>query len=212
MTRLSVFIIVLCAVIWFALLGHRDLFDPDEGRYAFLLCISYFMVVVLGHYLTLHMLLSSLMFMGIGCLLIAQSQRRGSRHLRNWMLAGWAALALATLTKGPVAVVLPGAAVFVYSLWQSYAPWILTAGILYLIAAVFLTFRRNQPLLQVSVAAVLSLTSANLIMAGSGALGGNRSSRIVADVISNNVPAGTPVFSFQSYPEAAPAGTLLDQP
>ena len=34
------------------------------------------------------------------------------------MLAGWAALALATLTKGLVAIVLPAATVVVYSLWQ----------------------------------------------------------------------------------------------
>ena len=34
------------------------------------------------------------------------------------MLAGWAALALATLTKGLVAVVLPAATVVVYSVWQ----------------------------------------------------------------------------------------------
>ena len=33
-------------------------------------------------------------------------------------MAGWAALALATLTKGLVAVVLPAATVVVYSLWQ----------------------------------------------------------------------------------------------
>lgn len=34
------------------------------------------------------------------------------------MLLGWAALALATLTKGLVAVVLPAGAIVVYSLWQ----------------------------------------------------------------------------------------------
>ena len=25
---------VIVAIIWFSLLGHRDLIDPDEGRYA----------------------------------------------------------------------------------------------------------------------------------------------------------------------------------
>ena len=27
-------VILLCAVLWFGTLGQRDLFDPDEGRYA----------------------------------------------------------------------------------------------------------------------------------------------------------------------------------
>jgi len=188
--------ILLCAVLWFGLLGQRDLFDPDEGRYAgipaamvdtgdwltprlndikyfekpalqywgtaaifelfgqsnttarlwtallgfasalfsmfvafrlygpraaiysFLLCVSYLMVVAFGHYLTLDMALSAFLFFGIGSLVMAQSDRSDDKRTRNWMLAGWAALALATLTKGLVAVVLPAGAVLVYSLWQ----------------------------------------------------------------------------------------------
>lgn len=189
-------VILLCAVLWFGALGQRDLFDPDEGRYAgipaamvdsgdwltprlndfkyfekpvlqywgtavvfklfgksnttarmftavlgfatalfsmfvafrlygpkaamytFLLCISYLMVVAFGHYLTLDMALSALVVMGIGSLVIAHSDRNDESYTRNWMLIGWLALALATLTKGLVAVVLPAAAVVVYSLWQ----------------------------------------------------------------------------------------------
>ncbi len=189
-------VILLCAVLWFGMLGQRDLFDPDEGRYAsipaamvdtgdwltprlndikyfekpvlqywgtavlfelfgksntsarlwtallgfavalfsmfvsfreygpraaiytFLLCISYLMVVAFGHYLTLDMALSAFLAMGIGCLVIAQSNFSSESQTRNWMLIGWAALALATLTKGLVAIVLPAGAVVVYSLWQ----------------------------------------------------------------------------------------------
>jgi len=189
-------LILLCAVLWFGLLGQRDLFDPDEGRYAvipaamvdtgnwltprlndikyfekpalqywgtaaifelfgksnttarlwtallgfatalfsmfvafrlygqraaiygFLLCISYLMVVAFGHYLTLDMALSAFLFIGIGSLVIAQSAESSEKRTRNWMLVGWAALALATLTKGLVAIVLPAGAVVVYSLWQ----------------------------------------------------------------------------------------------
>ncbi len=189
-------VILLCAVLWFATLGQRDLFDPDEGRYAgipaamvdsgdwltprlndfkyfekpalqywgtaviftifgksntsarlwpallgfstalfsmlvafrlyggraaiftFLLTASYLMVVVFSHYLTLDMALSAFMVMGIGSFVIAHAGQRGGRKNRNWMLIGWAALALATLTKGLVAVVLPAAAVLVYSIWQ----------------------------------------------------------------------------------------------
>ena len=199
--RFTITVILLCAVLWFGMLGQRDLFDPDEGRYAgipaamvdsgdwltprlndfkyfekpvlqywgtaaaftllgksnasarlwpallgfsaalfamlvafhlyggraaiysFLLSISYLMVVAFGHYLTLDMALSAFVVMGIGSLVIAHSNRDSENQTRNWMLAGWAALALATLTKGLVAVVLPAATVVVYSLWQR--DWIL---------------------------------------------------------------------------------------
>ena len=194
--RFAIMVILLCAVLWFGMLGQRDLFDPDEGRYAgipaamvatgdwltprlndfkyfekpvlqywgtavafkvfgksnasarlwtallgfltalfamlvafrlyggraslytFLLSISYLMVVAFGHYLTLDMALSAFLVMGIGSLVLAHSSRSGESRTRNWMLAGWAALALATLTKGLVAIVLPAATVVVYSLWQ----------------------------------------------------------------------------------------------
>jgi len=196
MMRFSIIAVLLCAVLWFGLLGQRDLFDPDEGRYAgipaamvetgdwltprlndfkyfekpvlqywataaifevfgksnstarmftavmgfatalfsmfvafrlygqkaaiytFLLTISYLMVVAFGHYLTLDMALSAFVVIGIGCLVMAQNGPQEAVRTRNWMLLGWAALALATLTKGLVAVVLPAAAIVVYSLWQ----------------------------------------------------------------------------------------------
>ncbi|MBT8071748.1 MAG: glycosyltransferase family 39 protein [Gammaproteobacteria bacterium] len=194
--RFTTAVILLSAVLWFGLLGQRELFDPDEGRYAgipaamvdtgdwltprlndfkyfekpvlqywgtaaifsvfgksnttarlwtaltgfatalfamlvasrlygqraalytFGLTISYLMVVAFGHYLTLDMALSAFLVMGIGSLVIAHSGQPGESQTRNWMLLGWAALALATLTKGLVAVVLPAATVVVYSLWQ----------------------------------------------------------------------------------------------
>jgi len=76
------------------------------------------MVVVFGHYLTLDMALSAFIVMGIGSLVIAQSGQSDEKQTRNWMLVGWAALALALLTKGLVAVVLPAGTVVVYSIWQ----------------------------------------------------------------------------------------------
>jgi len=200
--RFAVALILLCAVLWFGTISQRDLFDPDEGRYAvipaamvdtgdwltprlndfkyfekpvlqywatavafklfgksnasarlwtallgfsaalfsmfvafrlygsraaiytFGLSISYLMVVAFGHYLTLDMALSAFLVIGIGSLVIAHSDQASESQTRNWMLIGWAALALATLTKGLVAVVLPAATVVVYSLWQrDWALW-----------------------------------------------------------------------------------------
>lgn len=187
---------MISGIIWFSLLGHRDLFDPDEGRYAqipsamvdsgdwltprlngvkyfekpalqywataavfslvgksnasarlvpalagylgalfaamlalrlfgaraaifaFLFASSSLMWVMMGHMLTLDMLLSTWLFCGMACLAIAQSQRSDRTRVRNWMLAGWAALALAVLTKGLIGLVLPAASVVVYSVWQ----------------------------------------------------------------------------------------------
>lgn len=200
--RFAAALILLCAVIWFGSIGQRDLFDPDEGRYAgipaamvetgdwltprlndikyfekpvlqywgtavvfklfgksnatarlftallgfaaalfamliafrlygsraaittFLITVSYLAVVAFGHYLTLDMALSAFLVMGIGSLVIAHAGQADDTRTRNWMLFGWAALALATLTKGLVAVVLPAATVVVYSIWQrDWALW-----------------------------------------------------------------------------------------
>jgi 4-amino-4-deoxy-L-arabinose transferase-like glycosyltransferase len=212
--------VLLCAVLWFSLLGQRELFDPDEGRYAgipaamvdtgdwltprlndfkyfekpvlqywgtavafkvfgksttsarlwtgllgfstalfsmlvafrlygqraaiytFLITISYLMVVAFGHYLTLDMALSAFLVMGIGSLVIAHSKTSSKNQTRNWMLAGWAALALATLTKGLIAVVLPAATVVVYSLWQR--DWMLWKN-LHLIKGLLLFFLISAP-------------------------------------------------------------------
>jgi len=188
--------VVLFGVIWFSMIGHRDLFDPDEGRYAgipaamdisgdwltprlngfkyfekpalqywataaiykvfgksnatsrlwtamtgfatalfvmflsyrlhgrkaayytFMITISSCMVVAFGQILTLDMSLSMFVVVAVGSLVIAQVDRSNDEQTRNWMLIGWAALALGTLTKGLVAVALPVLTAVVYSLWQ----------------------------------------------------------------------------------------------
>ncbi len=106
------------SVALFSMLVALCLYGSRAAIYTFLLSISYLMVVAFGHYLTLDMALSAFLVMGIGSLVLAQSGRGSGSQTRNWMLAGWLALALATLTKGLVAIVLPAAAVVVYSLWQ----------------------------------------------------------------------------------------------
>jgi len=460
--RFAITVILLCAVLWFGMLGQRDLFDPDEGRYAgipaamvdtgdwltprlndfkyfekpalqywgtavaftlfgksntsarlwtallgfsvalfsmfiafrlygrqaavyaFLLSISYLMVVAFGHYLTLDMALSAFLVMGIGSLVIAHSSQSSASQTRNWMLVGWAALALATLTKGLVAIVLPAATVVVYSLWQrdwrlwknlhlfkglllylvitapwfiavsvanpefaqfffihehfdrytsdvhsregpiyyfipylllgvcpwlftslrslvspgfnwlpdksgqfdperfmwtfvvvtfcffslgqsklpgyilpilpviavisggqiasrkeigadrwvmlalglaflmgafgiehlasdhypaqqweAYKPWIMGSGLLYLLSFVVMSIRRIPRLPAFAGAAVLSLAAGLLVLSGANSLAESRSSKVIADIITETLPAGVPVFSFQYYPEAA---------
>ncbi len=69
-----------------------------------------------AHVLTLDTGLSFWMSVGMGSLLIAQRADATVREQRNWMLAAWAALALAVLSKGLIGIVLPGAVVVLYSL------------------------------------------------------------------------------------------------
>jgi len=197
-----VLVLLASAVLWFAMLGYRDLMDPDEGRYAqipaamvssgdwltprmngfryfekpvlqywataavfkvlgkgnaaarlwtalagfalalvtafaayrlygraagafaYLITISSTMFVVLGHLITLDMALTCFVVSALVCLVVAQQRRSDPASTRNPMLLAWALLALGTLTKGPVAAVLPAGAVVIYTLWQrDYRLW-----------------------------------------------------------------------------------------
>ena len=180
-------------MLWFALLAHRPLYDPDEGRYAeipremlsggdwviphlnalvylekpplqywltalafrcfgqhefaarlctglagYLSLITVFYIglnlwglasgiravlftsasilfVLLGHQLTLDMLLCFCLIAALGSFLMAQV-RRGEG--RAWMLCCWAAMAFAVLTKGLIGVLIPGATLITYIVWQ----------------------------------------------------------------------------------------------
>jgi len=69
-----------------------------------------------AHVLTLDTGLSWWMGAGLGSFLISQVAATTAREERAWMIAAWAALALAVLSKGLVGIVLPGGAVMLYSL------------------------------------------------------------------------------------------------
>ncbi len=68
------------------------------------------------HILTLDAGVTFWMSVGLGSLLIAQRDDATPAEERGWMLATWAALALAVLSKGLIGVVLPGAAIVIYTL------------------------------------------------------------------------------------------------
>jgi len=115
--RLWVALIGFLGAVWTGFVGAR-LFGLKVGQAAFILVVSSLMYVVAGHYLTLDMSVSVFMAMSIGSFALAQTRREDLKSNRNWMLAGWASLALAVLSKGLIGIVLPGAAVVFYSLWQ----------------------------------------------------------------------------------------------
>jgi 4-amino-4-deoxy-L-arabinose transferase-like glycosyltransferase len=101
----------------------RKLWGTDAGVRALLFTSASTLFVMLGHQLTLDMLLSFFLTACLGCFLLAQARRDASRHWRAWMLGCWAAMALAVLTKGLIGVVIPAASLSAYAVWQR--DWIL---------------------------------------------------------------------------------------
>jgi len=108
--------------LWAGYLGLR-LYGRRAGFYAFIICVSGLLYVGIGHMLSLDMAVSVFVAIGIGSLALAQSHRDDPARVRRWMLLGWASLALAMLTKGLIALVLPAGAVLFYSVWQR--DWVL---------------------------------------------------------------------------------------
>ncbi len=121
--RLWVALISFLGALWVMFVAGR-LWGEAAGFYAFLVSISGLLYVAMGHIITLDMTVSVFLGIGVGALLIAQSNRDNLTQVRNWMLLGWAALGIATLTKGLIGLVLPGAAIVLYSLWmRDWALW-----------------------------------------------------------------------------------------
>ena len=102
-------------LVWFA--GMR-LFGREAGWYAALLLGSSLLYVLMGHINTLDMGVTFFITLGIVGLLLAQQQNTNKYTARNWMWLAWAALGLAVLSKGLMGLVLPGAALVIYSLLQ----------------------------------------------------------------------------------------------
>jgi 4-amino-4-deoxy-L-arabinose transferase-like glycosyltransferase len=96
--------------------GNR-LFAPPAGLYGAAVTASCALYVVIGHMLTLDMALTFFMSASVFAFAAAQ-QESGNGGRRRWMLAAWAAAALAVLTKGLVGLVLPAGAVAAYILVQ----------------------------------------------------------------------------------------------
>jgi len=101
-------------LVWFA--GLR-LFGREAADYAALLLSGSFLYVAIAHINTLDMGVTFFSALGILGFLLAQAEADAAKQ-RNWMLAAWAGLALAVLSKGLIGLVLPGAALFIYMVVQ----------------------------------------------------------------------------------------------
>jgi 4-amino-4-deoxy-L-arabinose transferase-like glycosyltransferase len=98
-------------------LGRR-LWGTDAGVRALLFTLASVLFVLLGHQLTLDMLLSFCLTAALGSFLLAQAADVAPRQRRAWMLACWMGMALAVLAKGLIGVLIPAATLFGYMLWQ----------------------------------------------------------------------------------------------
>lgn len=136
------------ARLWSALTGFlgvlmvfftgRRLFGAQAGWYAALVLGSSLLWVLIAHVNTLDMGVSFFLAAAVCAFLLAQHDAAAARARERWMLAAWAALALAVLSKGLIGLVLPGAALTLYVLierdWRLIGRLHLFTGIILLLA------------------------------------------------------------------------------
>lgn len=102
----------------------RKLAGPLAGAFAALVMASSVLAIGMSHYATLDAFFTGWLTLALCAFLRAQdaSPRRGA--VRNFMLLTYAGLAAATMTKGPVALVIAGGALVSYSLaTRDFGPW-----------------------------------------------------------------------------------------
>jgi 4-amino-4-deoxy-L-arabinose transferase-like glycosyltransferase len=92
--------------------------------YAALVLAASFWHFALAQLLTLDSVLSAWLAGALCAFLLAQRDLLPPAARRNWMLVAYAAAAGATLTKGPIALVIPGATLVLYTLvTRDAGPW-----------------------------------------------------------------------------------------
>jgi 4-amino-4-deoxy-L-arabinose transferase-like glycosyltransferase len=80
--------------------------------------------IVGGHVLSLDGLLTAMLAIALGAFFLAQRDGVSRRETRGWMLVTWAAMAAATLTKGLIGIVIPGATLALYTAaTRDFAVW-----------------------------------------------------------------------------------------
>ncbi|MGE0115773.1 MAG: phospholipid carrier-dependent glycosyltransferase [Steroidobacteraceae bacterium] len=100
------------------------LFGRAAGTMAAAILASSLLYVVIGHINTLDMSLSFFLQLTVCSFLLAQHSPAASRTERNWMLVAWAGAALAFLSKGLIALILPSLTLLAYTVVaREYSAW-----------------------------------------------------------------------------------------
>lgn len=116
----------LCGLLGILMTGYAGakVFNRHVGITAALVLGSSFYWANMGHVNSLDMGLSGMMSLTLAALLLAQRPEISASTRRNWMLVCWLGMALATLSKGLIGIVLPGAVLVLYTLiYRDWALW-----------------------------------------------------------------------------------------
>jgi 4-amino-4-deoxy-L-arabinose transferase-like glycosyltransferase len=108
----------LCALATLAAVGYTGwrLGSREAGMAAMLALVSSPFFMALGGIVTLDMGLTLWTTVTVCAFLLAENAAARPRERRCWMIAAWAAIALAVMSKGLVGIVFAGAAVFFHIL------------------------------------------------------------------------------------------------
>ncbi|MBC7729979.1 MAG: glycosyltransferase family 39 protein, partial [Microbacteriaceae bacterium] len=108
----------VCGIGGVLLTGYagNKVFGQRVGFYAALVLGSCFYWLACSQINSLDMGLSGMMTIALCALLVAQRDDASAAERRNWMLACWAGMALAVLSKGLIGLILPGGVLVVYTL------------------------------------------------------------------------------------------------
>lgn len=121
-------------------LAARRWFGPRVGWLTALVLIAAPTWNLGAHFNSLDMSVSGALACVLAAFMLAQHPEANAADRRRWMWAAWAAMAVATLTKGLIGFVLPGLALVLYTLLaRDWAVWrrlhLLTGGVLMLALA-----------------------------------------------------------------------------
>ena len=114
------------------------LYDRRTGWIAALMLATGFYWAGMGHVNSLDMGISGFFAVSLCALILGQRDGVAASEQRNYMLLCWAAMALATLSKGLIGIVLPGAVLTLYTIitrdWRMWLRLHLGKGILLFLA------------------------------------------------------------------------------
>ena len=100
------------------------LWGANAGLYAWLIAGSTTWIVLNSHFLSLDAGLTAALTLVLCGVLRAERPGAAPREQRGWMVAAWAGMGLAVLSKGLVGVLIPGAVLILHSLWRlDFSVW-----------------------------------------------------------------------------------------